>query len=396
MGSTISVQINVTNNRPYNAFETALYYDPIYLNATLIDLKGSFALGTKTVWTNPFSVVSLTRALPGAVFISMTNLGTTPINTDGILANINFTILKGSGVSPLVLAAGMAQPSGNAIAQSGTKVDWTRLVLGGTPYDTATSNGYFMNELGSRGPVAVFTYSPAQVLSGHTITFSGAGSYDLDNPAAGSTLITHYYWDFGDGQNGFDSPTVNHVFAPSEGAAYVGNFSVRLTVTDQDSNFTGMSVQRVLVSPPPLHDVGIVGMASTPSSVDAGGKVSISVNLQNKGTYDENFNLTVTYGSNPVVKVGYNQSVIPASNRLQYTYSVDTTGLATGSYQVTAVVKIPVANVTSDETASVIFTVTAPTPGGQLLYVALGAVGVIAALVVVGVLLRRRRRPEET
>jgi len=394
VGNTISVQINITNNRPYNAFETALYYDPTFLNATLIDLHGSFALGTKTVWTNPFSVESLTTAMPGAVFISMTNLGQTPISTDGILANINFTI-RGSGVSPLTLAAGMAQPSGNAIALSGTKVDWTRLVLGGTPYDTATSDGYYMNETGSRGPVAVFSYSPARVLTGHTVTFSGAGSYDLDNPAAGSTLITHYYWDFGDGSNGFDSPTVEHVFGPRAGAAYVGNFSVRLTVTDQDSNFTGMITQRVLVSPPPLHDVGIVGISATPSAIDAGGKVSISVSLQNKGTYDENFNLTVSYGTNPVVRLGYNQSIVPASSRLQYTYSMDTTGLSAGSYQVTAVVRIPVANVTSDETASVIVTVTTPGSSSQLLYIALGAVGVIAALAIVGILLRRRRRPEE-
>ena len=395
MGRTISVQINVTNNRPYNAFETALYYDPTFLNATLIDLKGSFALGTQTVWTNPFSVVSLTRSMAGAVFISMTNLGTTPITTDGILANINFTV-RGTGVSPLVLAAGMAQPSGSAIALSGTKVDWTRLVLGGTPYDTATANGYFTNTVSSRGPVAIFSYSPIKVQTGRTVTFTGGSSYDLDNQAAGSTLITHYYWDFGDGSNGLDSPTVDHVFGPRAGAAYVGNFSVRLTVTDTDSNFTGMSVQRLLVSPPPLHDVGIVGMASTPSSVDVGGKVSISVNLQNKGTYDENFNLTVTYGSNPIVKLGYNQSIIPASSKLQYTYKMDTTGLSPGSYQVTAVVRIPVANVTSDETASVIVTVTTPLGASQLLYVALGVVGVVVALAVVGVLLRRRRRPEET
>src|SRR6266516_148849 len=168
-GATISVQINVTSASPYNAFETILFYDPSILNATLIDLTGSSALGTRTVWTNPYSVVSQTKAQAGAVIISMANLEQTPITNDGILANINFTV-RAAGVSPLTLAAGMAQPSGNAISLGGVKPDWTRLVLGGTPYDTATADGYFMNQVAHRGPVAVFSYSPIQPLAGQTVT----------------------------------------------------------------------------------------------------------------------------------------------------------------------------------------------------------------------------------
>jgi len=391
-GATISVQINVTSASPYNAFETILFYDPSILNATLIDLTGSSALGTRTVWTNPYSVVSQTKAQAGAVIISMANLAQTPITNDGILANINFTV-RAAGVSPLTLAAGMAQPSGNAISLGGVKPDWTRLVLGGTPYDTATADGYFMNQVAHRGPVAVFSYSPIQPLAGQTVTFNGGASYDLENPSAGSANITHFYWDFGDGSNGVDSPLVQHIFAPRAGAAYIGNFSVRLTVADKDDNFAGMITQRIYVAPPPLHDVGIVGMSSSPTSVNVGGKVTITVTLLNKGTFDENFNLTVTYRT-PPIQLGFNQSSIAIGGRDQFSYSVDTTGLSVGSYQVTAVVKIPVANNTSDETQSVIFTVNNPGSQLQLLYVAVGAVAIIAVIAITVLFLRRRRRPE--
>jgi cohesin domain-containing protein/PKD domain-containing protein len=388
-GKTILVHINVTNSLPNNGFETVLFYDPSMLSANSIDLK------TGTVWTNPFPVISDTTSQPGAVLISMVNNSPTPIVTDGILANINFTI-KGTGVSPLTLGAGMASPSGAAKSSSLIQVDWTRLVVGSTPsapahgIDTATLDGYFMNQVGKRGPVSVFTYSPLQPRQGVAVSFNASQSYDLDNAAAGSSAIRHFYWDFGDGQNGLDSAFVQHIFAVPG-----GNYSARLTVVETDDSFLGMSTQRIFVAPPPLHDVAISGISTSPTSVNVGGKITVTVNLFNKGTYTENYNLTVTYGT-PAVQLGFNQSTISPSITKQHAYTIDTSGLAVGSYQVTAVVKIPFANVTSDETQSAIFTVTAVPNITQLLYIGLGVVGAVAAIAVVVVVMRRRRRPEDS
>jgi len=388
-GKTIIVHINVTNSVPNNSFETVLYYDPSILSATSIDLK------TGTVWTNPFSVVSDTTSQAGAVFISMVNNSPTPIVSDGILANINFTIM-GTGVSPLTLGAGMASPSLAAQSSSLTKPDWTRLVVGSTSssaahgYDTTTLDGYFMNQVGKRGPVSVFTYSPLQPRQGVAVSFNASQSYDLDNAGAGSAAIRHFYWDFGDGQNGLDSPIAQHIFTVPG-----GNYSARLTVVDTDDSFQGMSTQRIFVSPPPLHDVAISGITTIPTSVNAGGKITVSVNLFNKGTYTENYNLTVTYGT-PAVQIGFDQSTISPSITKQHAYTIDTTGLAAGSYQVTAVVKIPFANVTSDETQSAIFTVTSAQNLTQLLYIGLGIIGAVAAIAVIVVVMRRRRRPEDS
>jgi hypothetical protein len=388
-GKTILVHINVTNSVPNNSFETVLFYDPSVLTATSIDLK------TGTVWTNPFPVISDTTSQVGAVFISMVNNNPTPITSDGILANINFTI-KGTGVSPLTLGAGMASPSGAAQSSSLVKPDWTRLVVGSTSsasahgIDTTTLDGYFMNQIGKRGPISVFTYSPLQPRQGVAVSFNASQSYDLDNAAAGSSAIGHFYWDFGDGQNGLDSPNVQHIFGVPG-----GNYSARLTVVDRDDSFQGMSTQRIFVSPPPLHDVTISAISTSPTSVNVGGKITVTVNLFDKGTYTENYNLTVTYGT-PAIQLGFNQSTISPSGTKQHAYTIDTTGLAAGSYQVTAVVKIPFANVTSDETQSAIFTVTAVPNTTQLLYIGLGVVGAVAAIAVVVVVMRRRRRPEDS
>jgi len=386
VGNAINVQINVTNVvGSYNGFETALYYDPAFLTANSIDFV------TGTVWSQPFTIVADTARQSGAVFISMTNLGPT-ISHDGILANIQFTI-QAVGVSPLTLAAGMNYPSTSAKAQSGAQVDWTRLVsVDFVTYDTATADGYFMNEAGQgRGPVAAFSYSPSLPLAGHPVSFNATQSYDLENPAAGDANIAHHYWDFGDGTNGPDSPLVDHTFAPNAGSAFVGNFSVRLTVVDADNNAQGMITHRVYIAPPPFHDVAISGMSANPTSAVAGAKVVISVNLLNKGTFNENYNLTVTYNT-PAVSLGFDQGSISPSLTLQHTYTIDTTGLTAGSYQVNARVRIPFANVTSDESQSTIFTVTGSSNGSQLTYVALGAVGAIAALIVVAVILKRRGR----
>src|SRR4029077_13534114 len=247
---------------------------------------------------------------------------------------------------------------GAAQSSSLTKPDWTRLVVGSTSLasahgiDNATGGGYFMNQVGKRGPVSAFTYSPLQPRQGVAVSFNASQSYDLDNAGARSAAISHFYWDFGDGQNGLDSALVQHIFTVPG-----GNYSARLTVVDLDDAFQGMSTQRIFVAPPPLHDVGISGIGTSPTSVNVGGKITVTVKLFNKGTFTENYNLTVTYGT-PAVQVGFNQSTISPSVTKQHAYIIDTTGLAVGSYQVTAVVKIPFANVTSDETESAIFTIT--------------------------------------
>lgn len=82
---------------------------------------------------------------------------------------------------------------------------------------------------GNTPPVAVAAASTDHGPGPLTVSFTGSGSYDLDE---GDSLT--YFWDFGDGEFA-TAPDVQHTFNVSAGAG-IENFLVRLTVTDEDSN----------------------------------------------------------------------------------------------------------------------------------------------------------------
>ncbi len=73
-------------------------------------------------------------------------------------------------------------------------------------------------------PVAVFDWSPVQVVSAEVVNFSASGSYDL----MPGHVITNYYWEFGDGSTPVNLTVswVLHVYAT------YGTYKVNLTVTD--------------------------------------------------------------------------------------------------------------------------------------------------------------------
>ena len=90
-------------------------------------------------------------------------------------------------------------------------------------------------------PVADFSYSPASPEVGENVTFTDE-SYDPDG-----TIVT-WSWDFGDGE------TAN-VTNPVHSYSSAGNYTVRLTVTDNsgDSNYTTKIIQ---VKEPESEDTG--------------------------------------------------------------------------------------------------------------------------------------------
>jgi len=87
-------------------------------------------------------------------------------------------------------------------------------------------------------PVAIFTYYPPEPFENLTITFNASQSYDRDGH------IVSYKWDFGDGTPIVIEigPITTHAFRKA------GNYTVTLTVTDNDGNFDSTS-QLVKVLP---------------------------------------------------------------------------------------------------------------------------------------------------
>ncbi|MCZ2855753.1 MAG: PKD domain-containing protein [Candidatus Bathyarchaeota archaeon] len=94
-------------------------------------------------------------------------------------------------------------------------------------------------------PNATFSCSPIAPLTGEDVTFNATGSYDLDGQ------IVNYFWDFGDGTSA-TGVIVQHAYVDD------GNYTVRLTVTDDDGVSTiETSVKTILNRAPVASFVAI-------------------------------------------------------------------------------------------------------------------------------------------
>ena len=402
-GTQVTVDVNVTNAPLFNAYEFSLFYDPTNLTLASYNV-GVAGSPPGTMFNNAFidnPGGTLDNSTAGTIRAGVVNLasgtGNGTVSGNGVLAFLTFNI-KGVGASPFVFAAGTCCPAEGGGATAG---DWTRLVLGNKFTTVTTSDGYFQNNFqGKLGPVAAFTWSPASPVAGQSILFNATGSYDPETPTFGNANITTYLWDFGDGATAgpTNSPTTLYTFKSALGSSlpYSGNFSVLLTVTDHDNGFIGMVTHLVEISQLPFHRLSI-GILTSPSSVLSGANITVTVYVTNSGTFDETYNLTVTYGPPTVLlETSLNRTVSHSfGNNEDFTKIVlGTKGLSTGTFEIDAVVTDPFTSPTNT-TAKTTFHVT-PVQNSPLLYTLSGIVGVGVVGTLVALFLRRRSRiPEE-
>jgi parallel beta-helix repeat protein len=88
----------------------------------------------------------------------------------------------------------------------------------------------------NRPPVACFTYTPLNPLVGQKVTFDASSSYDPYGK------IVSYKWNFGDGYTG-TGKIVTHTYSKA------GQFTVKLTVTDNDGKSSSTSKTVTVVKP---------------------------------------------------------------------------------------------------------------------------------------------------
>ena len=131
-----------------------------------------------------------------------------------------------------------------------------------TDDDGATNSTSVGKMVLNRPPVAVFTESAVEVYINETIHFNASESYDLDGS------IESYFWDFGDGTSSNGS-VVEHAYADN------GNYTVTLTVTDDDGTTdTATAIMTVLNKPPVAiftesAEIAYVGEAITFNASDS-------------------------------------------------------------------------------------------------------------------------------
>lgn len=330
VGSMVTFEMNVTGAPPFNGYELTLYYDPGYLKAQSDD----FATGT--VFNAPL-VAKNDLSQPGTVAVAVVNLGSSFNLGSGTLFHITFLVTN-IGVSPLTLAQGIGNPGVGA--QS-----WTRLVLGFATIDVTTTDGYFKNDLSRTGPVPVFNTTPTNPLQGETIIFDSSASFDPENMTGPSRGISQYIWDFGDGTSfGTLFPAISHRFGGIQPVGFTGNFSVRLTVVNNNNRvFEGMITDRLAVStnPPPATNFGLAtiegGDGSPPIVFGSGGSSTSSVAVQSLGGFQGNVSVTSlvvpTVPDGPDVSFAPSLLQVSSGSRVQ-TFMTVTTSLNTppGNY----------------------------------------------------------------
>jgi hypothetical protein len=410
VGSTFPVQINVTGAPGFNGYEFALYFDQRYIDVASYDLKAG-------LFYNPLAAVEF--AGNGSLRLSVVNAGALILAGSGTLVTVTFKVVNAGGVSPLVFAAPTIAPSSFASppdivcrnCKTGTP-NWVRLVAGSDPIDVATSDGYFNNvPLSSThpyGPIANFKFTPLKPVQGEIAQFNASASLDPDNSATNNQGILQYIWDFGDKSNfpyiTTDSPSVTHHFAPGGAVSlnstdFLGNFSIRLTVIDRDSGYQGMKTMLLTMSPPANHCVAVTTIFLPKDRVNPGQNITFKVDTKNTGTFQETFNLTVTYGPPNATLPKVTGAALNIGKSIQWPFSFSTSNLKYGVYNLVATVTLYGHNNCRDGLKIIQFSIDPPAPPGQVLLLIGGIIAVPVSLGIasytIGAFRKKRRLESE-
>jgi len=155
---------------------------------------------------------------------------------DGSIVSYFWNFGDGTNATGMVTAHAYAE-NGNYVA-----------TLTITDNDGSTASTSATKTVLDRSPVASFTSSPSAPYTSDAVTFNASASYDPDG------TIASYFWTFGDGTNG-TGMVVTHSYVEN------GNYTVTLTVTDNDGSTASTSATKAVLNRPP-----VASFTSSPST----------------------------------------------------------------------------------------------------------------------------------
>jgi len=205
-------------------------------------------------------------------------------------------------------------------------------------YHSETATTTFQVEDTPAPPRASFVAKPPIASPNYTITFDASSS----SPEGYNDTITSYTWDFGDGQSE-TGETTTHKYAD------FGNYTVTLNVTDLEGFWNATSKIVVIAE---IHDIALTSIYCL-DEIYSDWLATITIKVENKGTYAETFNVTVYYNSLTIAtEIVTNLNPF---NQTTLTFQWNTTGLPLYVYYTISAEADIVSNETITEDNTIIY-----------------------------------------
>jgi len=199
----------------------------VTLTVTDDDGATNSAASTKTVWNRPpiaFFIESTETAYTNEIIIFNASDSYDP---DGTVVSYFWDFGDGTNATGVVVDHAYAEDGNYTVS----------LLI--TDDDEATASTSATKTVLNTPPVASFTESAEIVYTSETIAFNASNSYDSDG------AIVSYFWDFGDGTN-ITGVVVGHAFVDN------GNYTVTLTITDDDGATGTVAAVKTVLNRPPI------------------------------------------------------------------------------------------------------------------------------------------------
>lgn len=191
-------------------------------------------------------------------------------------------------------------------------------------YSSQAATTFFQVENITAPPRASFIIKPPIADINYTVTFDGSFS----SAEGYNDTITSYVWDFGDGQNS-TGKTVTHKYAN------FGNYTVTLNVTDSGGLWNTTS-KSILITE--IHDIALTSIQCL-DEIYSDWLVTITIDVENKGTFVETFNVTAYFNTSIIATTTVNN--LDPLEQTTLNFQWNTTGLPLYvSYTITAAADI--------------------------------------------------------
>ena len=387
VGEAFTVDIivsGITEEESLYGWGFFMSFDPNILECTEV-LEGPFLSDiASTSWDmmppdidNPAGIINAANAFPSYPAEGATG--------NGVLCTITFQV-KAVGKTDL------------QFLQEYPRVTRLRTYTGTgvAPLDHTAVDGIFAYPLSRDIAVTGVTASPASVPAGETVSINVTVENQGNVPETFN--VTTYY------DSAVIDTIINVILEDGAGTTLTviwdttgvvaGSYTIKaeaslLPEEDDTADNVYYADQKVTIEL--VHDIALIEVTPSSTSVPAGEFVSINVTVKNEGSATETFDVTILYDSTDIETKTVTDLAPGISKTLSFSW--DTKDVAEGNYTITAVASgIDGETDTADNTfTNVVVTVTAPLPGFPTpLFVAI--IIAVATMFSVVLLYARRRR----